>query len=660
MDFFARQESARRRTWWLVALFFLALAGLILSAYVTLMAVVGTAAAGSLEAGPEAVGAAVQRWDPGMLAGVAAVISLIVFGGTAFKLSQLRQGGTVVADMLGGRRINPATTQFHERRLLNVVEEMALAAGVPVPPVYLLPGQMGINAFAAGDSINDAVVGITEGAMRGLKREELQGVIGHEFSHILNGDMRLNIRLIGILHGLLVLALVGRLMFRLSGRGGNSKKGGGTLLMVALGLALIIIGYAGYFFGGLIKRAVSRQREYLADASAVQFTRNPPGLANALKKIGGLASGAQVKSANTEEVSHLFFADGIQRLFGSGSLFATHPPLERRIRALEPNFDGQFPSLSVDALLLSGEESAPPSASKQSEAKGRAFIERMVMPGSVEAIHNPQSILQQVGVLNAVGMAAADQLLASMPPGLVDMTKEPIGAQAVILAMVLGESDQESSPFAWTWLPPFLNNAVDRAVGLLQQAGPEHRLPLVELALPALREMSRDQAVRFMETLEEIIKADNRVDLFEFAVREIIRVGLRETMGLPVTRIAVTSMTREVLDAAVVLLSLLAHSGTEQLGTAEAAFQAAMVALGEAAGVHSLKPFDLLSMDDAADALQRFLGVSMNLRRDVLAAALVCLQHDRAVTINELELFRTLATVMEVPVPPLALSGPAN
>lgn len=656
MDFFARQESARRRTWWLVALFFLALAGLILSAYFTLMAVIGTAAAGPLEAGPDVVGAAVKRWDPGIMAGVAAVISLIVFGGTAFKLSQLQQGGTVVADMLGGRRLNPATTQFHERRLLNVVEEMALAAGVPVPPVYVLPGQMGINAFAAGYSINDAVVGITEGAMRGLKREELQGVIGHEFSHILNGDMRLNIRLIGILHGLLVLALVGRLMFQLAGRG-NSRKGGGAILFVALGLALIIIGYAGYFFGGLIKRAVSRQREYLADASAVQFTRNPPGLANALKKIGGLASGARVQSAHTEEVSHLFFADGIKRFLGSGSLFATHPPLALRIRALEPNFNGQFPELSMDALLLSGEDGEKPSPSRQAEQKGREFIRRAVIPGNAEAIGNPQTVLQQVGLLDAQGIAAADQLLSSMPAGLVDMAKEPIGAQAVILAMVLGESDQESSPFAWTWLPPFLNNAVDRAVGLLQQAGPEHRLPLVELALPALREMSRDQAVRFMETLEEIIKADNRVDLFEFAVREIIRVGLREAMGLPITRISITAMNRDVLDAAVVLLSLLAHSGSDQQAAAEGAFQAAMVALGQPSGVHSLKPSDLLSIDDATAALQLFLRVSMNLRRDMLAAALACLQHDRVVQVNELELFRTLATVMEVPVPPLTSGG---
>lgn len=657
MDFFARQESARRRTWWLVGLFFLALAGLILSAYFTLMAVIGTAAAGSAEAGPPVAEAVVQRWNPGILAAVASVISLIVFGGTVFKLSQLRQGGTVVADMLGGRRINPATTQFHERRLLNVVEEMALAAGVPVPPVYLLPGQMGINAFAAGYSINDAVVGITEGAMRGLKREELQGVIGHEFSHILNGDMRLNIRLIGILHGLLVLALVGRLMFRLAGQG-NSRKGGGTILLVALGLALVIIGYAGFFFGGLIKRAVSRQREYLADASAVQFTRNPPGLANALKKIGGLASGARVQSAHTEEVSHLFFADGIKRFLGSGSLFATHPPLEKRIRALEPNFNGQFPAISLDALLLSGEEGEKPSPSKQAEQKGRDFIRRAVIPGNPDAIGNPQTILQQAGLLDEAGMAAADHLLSSMPPGLVDMAKEPIGAQAMILALVLGESDQESSPFAWTWLPPFLNNAVDRAVGMLQQAGPEHRLPLVELALPALREMSRDQALRFTETLEEIIKSDNRVDLFEFAVREIIRVGLRETMGLPIIRIGITSMTREVMDATVLLLSLLAHSGSDKPTAAEAAFQAAMATLGQPAGVHTLKPMDLLNIDEATAALQLFLSVSMNVRRDVLAAALACLQHDRMVSTHEIELFRTLATVMEIPVPPQVITGP--
>ncbi len=653
MDFFARQESARRRTWWLVVLFFTALAGIIATAYLAVMAIAGAALTDTDTITGLTTAAAAPRWDPGLFAAVSSVISLVVFGGTSYKLAQLRQGGTVVADMLGGRRINPATTQFHERRLLNVVEEMALASGVPVPPVYVMPGQMGINAFAAGYSINDAVVGITEGAMRGLKREELQGVVGHEFSHILNGDMRLNIRLIGILHGLLVLAIVGRLLVRFSGssRSSGGKKGGAGLLFVALGLALIIIGYAGYFFGGLIKRAVSRQREYLADASAVQFTRSPSGLASALKKIGGLAKGGQIANPRAEELSHMFFADGVKRFFGSGSLFATHPPLAKRIKAIDPSFDGEFPIITPDMLAFSGRDSEE-TPSKVAEAKGREFIRRtVVMGGDIQK--NPQQILTQAGVLSHLGMDTAGHLLSSLPPQLHVMSKEPIGAQALMLAMVLGTTNQESSPFAWTWLPPFLSTAVDRAVELLAKVGPEQRLPLVEMSLPALREVSRDQAIRFMETLEEIIKADNRVDLFEFAIREIIRAGLREAMGEPVGRISVTSINREVEAASVTLLSLLAHSGAGgDQAKAEMAFASGVAELGLGDG-HTLRPIDLLTMDDASKALQLFLITSMLLRQRFLNAALACLQTDQQITIGEAELFRSIAAVMEVPVPPL-------
>ena len=661
MDFFARQESARRRTWWLVVLFFAALAGLIVSAYLAVMTVTGVAVQPTDGIQPLAPA---PMWDPGIFAAISAAISLIVFGGTSYKLSQLSKGGTVVADMMGGRRLNPASTQFHERRLLNVVEEMALASGVPVPPVYVMPGQMGINAFAAGYSMNDAVVGITEGAMRGLKREELQGVVAHEFSHILNGDMRMNIRLIGIVHGLLVLALVGRILLQFSGRarGGGDKRGGAAVVVLAAGLAMLVIGYAGYFFGGLIKRAVSRQREYLADASAVQFTRNPMGLANALKKVGGLAQAGVIKNNHTEELSHMFFADGIKRMFGAGSWFATHPPLEKRVKLLDPSFSGEFTALTEDSLAFSGLDtevppvapSAAESKKKKADGKGADFIQRTVMAGGSIA-HSPQDILQQVGVLDQLGMEASATILAGLPAELQAMAHDAISAQAVILALVLRTSDQDSSPFAWTWLPAYLSVSVNRAADLLKDAGPQHRLPLVEMALPALREMSKEQALRFMETLEEIIKADNKVDLFEFSVREIIRSGLRETIGEPVTRISITSVS-EVTDSVVTVLSLLAHSGTDQQAVAEKAFQAGLGELGIPAGTKSLTPNDLLSMDQASAALQHLLTASMPVRGKILAAALVCLQNDRTITVAEAELFRTLATVLEVPVPPDAFA----
>ena len=270
---------------------------------------------------------------------------LVVGMGSLYKIAELSAGGEQVALMLGGRAINPQTQDLAERRLLNVVEEMALASGVPVPPVYVLDHEPGINAFAAGHQPGDAVVAVSAGCLRYLNREELQGVLGHEFSHILNGDMRLNLRLIGIVFGILVLAVIGYYTMRFAGLSSSrdEKSGGAAAAMVILGLTLLVFGYLGVFLGKLIKSAISRQREFLADASSVQFTRNPGGIVGALKKIGGLAEGSRIRDAHAEEISHMFFGDAF-----AGSLFnffATHPPLGERIRAFEPQFDGRFPQV---------------------------------------------------------------------------------------------------------------------------------------------------------------------------------------------------------------------------------------------------------------------------------------------------------------------------
>jgi Zn-dependent protease with chaperone function len=215
---------------------------------------------------------------------------------------------------------------------------MALAAGVPMPQVYVLDQDAGINAFAAGHSPEDAAIGITRGGMTLLTRDELQGVIGHEFSHLLNGDMRLNIRIMGVLFGIVCLTVIGRVL--LYARGGNR----GRAPMLLLGVALLVIGALGVLFGRLIQAALSRQREMLADASAVQFTRNPAGLAGALRKIGRV--GARIDSPHAGEVSHMFFENGLGKpVFG---WLATHPPLAERIRALDPGWDGSFDAHDAD------------------------------------------------------------------------------------------------------------------------------------------------------------------------------------------------------------------------------------------------------------------------------------------------------------------------
>jgi len=349
MDFFQSQDQARNKSRLLVVYFLLAMTAIIVALYAVISVIFYYAAREAPGAVP-----AFTLWDPLRFGGVFLVTVALIGLATLFKINQLRQGGNVVAKSVGGRKVHADTRDFKEQQLLNVVEEMAIASGTPMPEVFILDDETGINAFAAGFSPNDAAVAVTRGTLDTLSRDELQGVIAHEFSHILNGDMRLNIKLAGILFGILILAMSGRVMLHsmrfaaFRGRGSRGGRGGGGGIIVAImltALALLVIGYIGVFFGRLIQAAVSRQREYLADASAVQFTRNPDGITGALRKIGGLAQHSTLGNGKAMNVAHMCFGNIEKRqpLFFS---LATHPPLEKRIRAIDPQFDGKFPRVS--------------------------------------------------------------------------------------------------------------------------------------------------------------------------------------------------------------------------------------------------------------------------------------------------------------------------
>ncbi len=377
-NFFDQQDAARRRTGLLIFYFGLAVVAIITSVYLAVTALF-------FATGQQQHGGAL--FDPARLAAVATIVGLVVVLGSLYKIIALQEGGAAVARLLGGRLIDPGSSVPGERKLLNVVEEMALASGTPVPPVYVLDNEAGINAFAAGFTPRDAVVSVSRGCMDHLTRDELQGVVAHEFSHLLNGDMRLNLRVMGLLHGILLIALIGEIVIRLAGNSSSSSrsesdrdsKGSSGLAFFLLGLALLVIGWAGVFFGRLIKCAISRQREFLADASAVQFTRNPDGIAGALKKIGGLAQGSRIESPHAEEACHLFFSMGVPAL---SSLLATHPPLVERIRRIDPSFDGQF--VPIEAGDVPEEEVKPKESPRlvPGRRRGRTRAGRSASPNA--------------------------------------------------------------------------------------------------------------------------------------------------------------------------------------------------------------------------------------------------------------------------------------
>src|SRR3569833_2160121 len=426
MDFFERQEKARRNTKALVVNFVAGVAMLILVVYLVIATAFGAAGLHHrshyyryYDSDTQLEAQYHPLWNPKLFIGVAIGTLAVIGIGSGFKTLELAQGGSAVSSMMGGREICPNTTDLDERKLLNVVEEMALASGVPVPGVYVMDNEQGINAFAAGHTTSDATVTVTRGCMKLLTRDELQGVIAHEFSHILNGDMRLNLRLLGIIFGILCLAVIGRVL--LYARSSNSRD---RNPLPFVGLALLAIGYVGVFFGRLIQAAVSRQREFLADASAVQFTRNPLCLAGALKKIGGLGEeGSRVRAAHSEEVSHMFFGNGMPTpLFG---LLATHPPLEERIRAIEPNFDGKF----IPTRPAAEEESI--GRIVQTAASSRRPTIPPVLPVAMAAVMPNQ------GTPSTAHLRYAVELRNSYPLALKDAARDAMGASSLVYGLLM-------------------------------------------------------------------------------------------------------------------------------------------------------------------------------------------------------------------------------
>lgn len=660
MDFFDYQDQARRSTRRLVVYFVLAAVLIVMAVYLAGMLVVHYSMSdGLLEP--------FQWWNPQIFLWTASATLAVIVIGSIYKVYMLSDGGEVVARWLGGRLVSPNTTRPEERRLLNVVEEMAIASGTPVPSVFLLDKEEGINAFAAGFTPADAVIGVTKGTMTLLSRDELQGVIAHEFSHILNGDMLLNLRLIGVLNGILVIALIGYVIMRGSRGGSGSKKDGGGAVVI-FGLALYIIGYVGVFFGRLIKSAVSRQREFLADASAVQFTRNPEGVAGALKKIGGLVHGSGIQNPRAEEISHLFFANGMAhaklnlssgrpvgrrpapQLHSSVSFMATHPPLSDRISRIDPSFNGVFPVVDLTPKEIPAATDAEAAAEM---AEGTAASKKAAA-GGIPII--PEKLNQLVGKLDEAHLAYAAVLLSELPSQLQVNVHEPSGARAVVFALILsGDSEIRRAQFQLLHQSkdPFIAEQTLESSTLIDRCPPEARLPLVELALPALRNLSPQQYQKFKELVDQMVQADQEIDLFEYTLNHVLKRHLDPHFGKlrpPVVKYrSLGSLAKETS----LLLSYLAHTGHENEEEAELAFEAAAQVLKESRAeltFHSQKECDLTSFGTALD---RLTLVSSPLKRSLLQACGACISHDNQVTVQEGELLRAISDALDCPMPPL-------
>ncbi len=641
-DFFERQDQARKSTRLLLILMALGVIAMSGAVYGLLWALYFA----------HHVALAPSPWQPDLFAVSLLGTFIVVAGASSLRVLSLRGGGARVAEMLGGRLVSGSPRDALEKRLVNVVEEMAIASGVPVPQVFVLDGEQGINAFAAGYTPADAVVAVTRGSLERLTRDELQGVIAHEFSHILNGDMRLNIRLMGVVFGIVCVSLLGRLLMRMTdaprlGRRRERQDGRITLLLFLTGLGVFLIGLVGEFFGKLIRAAISRQREFLADASAVQFTRNPSGIAGALKKIGGWPAGASVRSLRAEEASHLFFGDIHRRLFGPGPL-ATHPPLEERIRRIEPSFDGQFPAL----------EGSEPEQRALAEAEQQSLPAFAPFPSGPPVA--PEHVVAQVGALSADGLARGRNVLASLPAALRDGAQSPFSACAIVYACLLSADatilSAQRGQIAKLSSPALETEAL-RYLASVRALHGGRVLAMVRLLAPALRQLSPEQRRVFSRTLDALVAADGKLTLFECVLAETLRARIEQESHAGRRSMARTRSLRAVRDELALLLSSLAYAGHESDAEAARAFAAGAARVPDLALVPLPRAPGLLR--GVPQALSALRTLSPEPRARVVDAFAHCALADALVEEDEATLLVAACDALDCPLPPW-LGGDTN
>ena len=655
MNFFEAQDSARRSTSLLFLLFVLAITGLLLLSNLIVFEFLYYLEFGRLTFSLSEIEIIFDK-DLSVLVSVA-IVGFICLG-SLYKLAQLSSGGSAVALSLGGVIVPRSSSDPLHRKILNVVEEMAIASGTPVPQVYIL-NEQGINAFAAGWKTTNAVIGITQGALERLTRDELQGVIAHEFSHIFNGDMRLNIRLIAILHGILMIGLLGKLILRsmrFARTSRSSKNGQGLLLILGLAATLMIVGYTGTFFGNWIKSLISRQREYLADASAVQFTRSSEGIANALKKIGGAIPGSALLAAAVDEYSHAYFALGDTHL--NLFSFSTHPPLKKRILRIQPNWDGKYffderkPLMQRYADAEHEQKKQQETQQKTQRAKNMAYA----LAAGV-SLNDALNALDNIGDVSHEQIDAAHAWHQSLPEAVLAHAENPYSAQALVLALLLHEDDvleKKQIGVLNDVIGELHTQNVKQVQKVVSGLVQTQTLSLIDLTLPTLSEMTLAQYQRFKLCLQKLIAADDIVDLREWIIQRLVLQYLDQQHGLRKKPVAKYFVLGSAKQSSEIMLSTLAYIEHADEAEALQAFAGAKRAIGAAA--LQIVPKSKLSIDLLDSVMDELELLKPPLKKRFLQACVICISHNGKVTLQAYELTRAIASSLDCPMPPVLVN----
>jgi len=641
-NFFEHQDRARKNTGWLIALFALSVVLITFAVNIAALSILGVV---QHEPDPTVPPAPIPDM---FFTWVTGITLLAILAGTLYKIAELgRGGGAAVAEMFEGKYLSHSTLRADERTLLNVVEEMAIASGISPPRVYLIDSP-GINAFAAGTAVNTAVIGVTKGCLKKLSRQELQGVVAHEYSHILNGDMKNNLHLVGLLHGILLLAITGRVLIRAASRSSGGRNSGKVLFFLT-GLSLLLIGYIGVFFGKLIKAAVSRQREFLADATAVQYTRDPEGIHGALEKIAAHEGGAYVDSPHTEEVAHLFFGNALNKndrfsqLLGFSGLLSTHPPLEERMYRILP--------------------SAPTSPVKKRARRKTSQPQAIIAP-----LTEDTPLDESVGQLDRPLMDASGAWMGQLATNIQESLKSPQESASLLLATLMSnlntfyreqqrlpEELRQGTPLPSDYvgdIPWEIWEQAEKMIPTVDKLRQEEMLSLVDLALTTLRELPVPDLKVISRHVANFQGYSNTEELGKYMISTLIRSRLLGSTN-PATPERPTNGTAEIH----LLLSTLAHYGHPEADHASSsAYESGAAKIkgkvnmrGQLGPILPANECALYRFDKALFSLKSMPPLS---RQAILSACLACITHDKTIQPSEKELFRAIAAVLDCPTPP--------
>ncbi len=627
MNFYAAQDQARKSSRILLLLFILLNIGLVI--LINLLFSWYLWVNDDPMALPDRVFLDYLNWQRIFV--VAIAIALLLLFAAWLKWLDVKKGGGAVAEMFGGQQVQPLTRDTAERRLINVVEEMALAAGVPVPPVYVMQHEAGINAFAAGLGLTDAAICVTRGTLDSLNRDQLQGVIAHEFSHILNGDMRINMRLLVMLHGMVFFAELGRVFassrtswWADSTRSKSSSRG----YLVLLGLGLMVVGWCGVMVGNMLKAAISRQREFLADASAVQFTRNPEGIGGALKVIGGSRFQGHLNHPECQEAGHLFFSAVMP-----GWIWSTHPPIDVRIRKVDPHWDGKY--LQPQPALRVAE--AGTDKTIKTNLAGTAIIETLI--GSLAGAE----LLDYQAEGQSPGTQSADN-------DLYHLARDPYDARIVLLGLLMdGDSQVRDKQLKLIAAEDAaLADRLYSCLGHFQQLPRAEYLQLIELTLPALKSQSASQYKAFKRLLLQVVRADQQIDLFEWVLYQLVSRFCDAHFGAPRQRQNRYDDMGVLAEHYAMVISMLAYHG-------EMSDEMTLKAFNRGAGVaglYNLKPVlrAECTRERFAASVSELAAATPFIRQRMLKGMVQVVRHDGQIVAVERELITAIAAVMESPL----------